>query len=50
MFNRFKTITYTIDDKDLSVKDLSNSFDLTNIKNLSISESLNLYGKWDAWP
>jgi len=33
MFNRFKTITYTIDDKDLSVKDLSKSFDLTNIKN-----------------
>lgn len=33
MFNRFKTITYTINNKDLSVKDLSKSFDLTNIKN-----------------
>jgi hypothetical protein len=32
MFNRFKTITYTINDKDLSVKDLSKSFDLTDIK------------------
>lgn len=31
MFNRFKTITYTIDDKELSVKDLSKSFDLTDI-------------------
>ena len=32
MFNQFKTITYTINDKDLSVKDLSKSFDLTDIK------------------
>lgn len=31
MFNRFKTISYTIDDKELSVKDLSKSFDLTDI-------------------
>lgn len=40
MFNKFTTISYTINDKDLSVKDFSKSFDLSSLKDNIYSKNI----------